>query len=104
MCALYDIGFYTYGGATTPDYNVGAMFGVVVAKQSGDINQGIIIGTVVALLMSWFDILGRGVTTVFQHGGDKALANKALPAAYNSRAPCAHAQCLGASRRAAATH
>ena len=52
ICALYDIGFYTYGGATTPDYNVGAMFGVVVAKQSGDINQGIIIGTVVALLMS----------------------------------------------------
>jgi len=80
MCALFDIGFYTYGGATTPDYNVGAMFGVVVAKQSGDITQGIVIGSVIALLMSWFDILGRGVTTVFQHGGDRALANKDIKA------------------------
>lgn len=75
-CALMALGFYTYGGATTPDYNVGAMFGVVVAVQSGDIEQGIVIGSVIALLMSWFDILGRAATTVFQHGGDKALANK----------------------------
>lgn len=78
VTALYDLGFYTYGGATVPDYNVGAMFGVVVAKQSGDVNQGILIGTVIALLMSWFDILGRAATTVFQHGGDRALARKDL--------------------------
>ena len=79
-CALMALGFYTYGGATTPDYNVGAMFGVVVAAQSGDIEQGIVIGSVIALLMSWFDILGRAATTVFQHGGDKALANKNIKA------------------------
>jgi len=79
-CALMALGFYTYGGATTPDYNVGAMFGVVVAVQSGDIEQGIVIGSVIALLMSWFDILGRAATTVFQHGGDKALANKDIKA------------------------
>jgi len=75
-CALLDIGFYTYGGATTPDYNIGAMFGTVVYKQSGSLEQGLLVATVVGLLMSWFDIFGRGVTTVFQHGGDKALANK----------------------------
>lgn len=79
-CALMALGFYTYGGATIPDYNVGAMFGVVVASQSGDVTQGIVIGSVIALLMSWFDIFGRGVTTVFQHGGDRALARKDLKA------------------------
>ncbi len=77
-CALMALGFYTYGGATIPDYNVGAMFGVVVATQTGDVTQGIVIGSIVALLMSWFDILGRASTTVFQHGGDKALANRNL--------------------------
>ena len=79
-CALMALGFYTYGGATIPDYNVGAMFGVVVASQSGDVTQGIVIGSVIALLMSWFDIFGRGVTTVFQHGGDRALARRDLKA------------------------
>jgi len=74
--ALLDIGFYTYGGATTPDYNIGAMFGTVVYKQSGSLEQGLLVATVVGLLISWFDIFGRGVTTVFQHGGDRALANK----------------------------
>ena len=80
MCALFDIGFYTYGGATTPDYNIGALFGTVVYIQSGDKTQGILIGSIIALLMSWFDILGRGVTTVFQHGGDRALASKDIKA------------------------
>lgn len=77
-CALMAMGFYTYGGATIPDYNVGAMFGVIVAQKSGDINQGIVIGSIIALLMSWFDILGRMTTTVFQHAGDKALARKSI--------------------------
>lgn len=83
-CALMALGFYTYGGATTPDYNVGAMFGVVIASQMGGsddaILQGIVIGSVIALLMSWFDILGRAATTVFQHGGDRALARKDVKA------------------------
>ena len=78
--ALLDIGFYTYGGATTPDYNIGAMFGTVVYKQSGSLEQGLLVATVVGLLISWFDIFGRGVTTVFQHGGDRALANKDIKA------------------------
>lgn len=77
-CALMALGFYTYGGATTPDYNIGAIFGVFVASQTGDVSQGIIIGSIIALLMSLFDILGRMTTTVFQHGGDRALAKKNL--------------------------
>ncbi len=77
-CALMALGFYTYGGATIPDYNVGAMFGVLIASQSGDVTQGIVIGSVIALLMSWFDILGRTATTVFQHGGDRALARRSI--------------------------
>ncbi len=79
-CALLALGFYTYGGATTPDYNVGAVFGVFVAQQTGDVEQGIVIGSVVALLMSLFDIAGRATTTVFQHGGDRALARRDLAA------------------------
>ncbi len=80
VCALMALGFYTYGGATTPDYNIGALFGVLVASKSGDVNQGIVIGSVIALLMSWFDILGRASTTVFQHAGDRALAKRNVKA------------------------
>lgn len=79
-CTLMDLGFYTYGGATTPNYIVGAIFGVVIAQRSGDITQGIVVGSIVALLMSWFDIFGRMATTVFQHAGDNALANRNIPA------------------------
>lgn len=79
-CALMGMGFYFYGGSTTPDYNVGAIFGVFVAQQSGDIEQGIIVGSVIALLMSFFDIAGRTTTTVFQHGGDRALARRDIEA------------------------
>jgi len=85
-CALMALGFYTYGGATTPDYNVGAIFAVyycaTVAKGEAPtaelIQSGIVIGSIIALLMSWFDILGRAATTVFQHVGDRALARKSL--------------------------
>jgi PTS system mannose-specific IIC component len=77
-CALMALGFYTYGGATMPDYNIGAIFGVFVAKQSGQLEQGLVVAAALALLMALFDILGRGATTVFQHGGDKALAKRNL--------------------------
>jgi PTS system mannose-specific IIC component len=77
-CSLMALGFHTYGGATIPNYQIGALFGVFIAKQSGDVQQGIVIGSIVALLMTWFDILGRGTTTVFQHGGDRALARRDL--------------------------
>lgn len=73
-CSLMSIGFYTYGGAVTPSYGLGAVFGTVVAVQSGDYNQGIVIGSIVALLGSWFDILQGMLGTVLLHGADRALA------------------------------
>lgn len=76
-CALFALGFYTYGGATIPDYNIGAIYGTLVVVKSGaTVEEGLIIATALALLMSLFDILGRATTTVFQHGGDRALAKR----------------------------
>lgn len=75
QCLLYGIGYYTYGGATTPNFTTGAMFGTVVAAQSGSLDSGLAVAVSIALLMSEMDILGRSTTTVFQHLGDKALAN-----------------------------
>ena len=37
QCLLLSVGYYTYGGATTPDYVTGSMFGVVVAKATGSL-------------------------------------------------------------------
>ena len=80
-CMLMDIGFYTYGGATVPDYHVGAIFGtLVVVKGGASLDEGLVIATALALLMSLFDILGRATTTVFQHAGDKALAKRNVAA------------------------
>jgi PTS system mannose-specific IIC component len=85
-CALMSIGFYTYGGATMPDYSIGAIFGVFVARQvlaagsdlQNAVGQALTVATAIALLLSLFDILGRGSTTIFQHGGDQALARRNL--------------------------
>ena len=71
-CLLMSIGFYTYGGATIPDYVTGSMFGTVVAKESG-YEAGLLVAVSLSLLMTQMDILGRASTTVFQHLGDKAL-------------------------------
>ncbi|MDO4941129.1 MAG: PTS sugar transporter subunit IIC, partial [Erysipelotrichaceae bacterium] len=74
-CLLMSIGFYTYGGATIPDWITGALFGTVIAvKAGGDYNVGLTTAVSLALLMSEMDILGRATTTIFQHLGDKALA------------------------------
>jgi PTS system mannose-specific IIC component len=85
ICALLGLGFYTYGGATMPDFSIGAIFGVFMAAQVGGsasleavTSQVVPIITAIALLMSLFDILGRGLTTIFQHGGDNALAKRQL--------------------------
>ena len=74
-CLLFSIGYYTYGGATIPDYVTGSMFGVVVAHSTGNVNDGLIVATTLALLMTQMDILGRSTTTVFQHLAEGALKN-----------------------------
>ena len=73
-CLLMSVGYYTYGGATIPDYITGAIFGVVVAKNTGSYDIGLTIAVTLSLLMTQMDILGRASTTVFQHLADKALA------------------------------
>lgn len=77
-CLLMSVGFYTYGGATVPDYVTGAMFGTVIAAESGDVNVGLATAASLSLLMTQMDILGRASTTVFQHLADKALANNSI--------------------------
>jgi Phosphotransferase system, mannose/fructose/N-acetylgalactosamine-specific component IIC len=77
-CLLMSIGFYTYGGATIPDYVTGAMFGTVVAKETGSYDVGLTVAVTLSLLMTQMDILGRASTTVFQHLADKALANNSI--------------------------
>lgn len=77
---LMSIGFHTYGGATIPDYITGTIFGVIVAKEGGSIEAGLVTATALGLLMSQMDILGRATTVVFQHGGDRALANRNIKA------------------------
>lgn len=73
-CTLMGVGYYTYGGATIPDYVTGAMFGTVAAVNSGNYDVGLTIAVALSLLMTQMDILGRASTTVFQHLADKALA------------------------------
>ncbi len=79
-CMLMSLGFYTYGGATIPDYNVGAIYGTILAARGTDLDSALVVATALALLMSLFDILGRATTTVFQHGGDRALARRDVKA------------------------
>lgn len=74
-CLLMSVGFYTYGGATVPDYVTGAMFGTVIAAESGSLDVGLATAASLSLLMTQMDILGRASTTVFQHLADKALAD-----------------------------
>ena len=64
---INSLGFYTYGGATIPDFITGSIFGTVVGAKAGNVDAGIVVAQGIALLMSEMDILGRASTTVFQH-------------------------------------
>ncbi len=71
---INSIGFYTFGGATIPDYITASIFGTIVGSRSGSVDAGIVVAQGIALLMTQMDVLGRATTTVFQHLGEKALA------------------------------
>ena len=71
---ISSLGFYTYGGATIPDFITGAIFGTVVGAKTGNAEAGIVVASGISLLMSQMDILGRASTTVFQHMAEAALA------------------------------
>ena len=75
---INSLGFYTYGGATIPDFITGTIFGTVVGSKAGNIDAGIVVAQGIALLMSQMDILGRATTTVFQHLAEGALAKNSI--------------------------
>jgi len=75
---INSLGFYTYGGATIPDFITGSIFGTVVGAKAGNADAGIVVAQGIALLMSEMDILGRATTTVFQHLGEGALAQNKI--------------------------
>lgn len=68
---LMSLGLWTYGGATIPDFQTGAIVGTAVGALGGGLTAGLAVAIPTALLMTQADILGRAVTTVFIHGADK---------------------------------
>ena len=80
VCTLMNLGFYNFGGATTPNYQIGAVLGVVAASKTGDYNVGLLVATALSLLCMQLNILGRTVNTFFLHRCEKALANNNIKA------------------------
>ncbi len=67
---LLSLGLWTYGGATIPDFQTGAIVGTAVGALGGGFAAGFAIALPTALLMTQLDVLGRAVTTIFIHGAD----------------------------------
>jgi PTS system mannose-specific IIC component len=67
---LLSLGLWTYGGATIPDFQTGAIVGTAIGALGGGFAAGFAIALPTALLMTQMDVLGRAVTTVFIHGAD----------------------------------
>jgi mannose PTS system EIIC component len=67
---LLSLGLWTYGGATIPDFQTGAIVGTAIGALGGGVAIGLAIALPTALLMTQMDVLGRAVTTIFIHGAD----------------------------------
>ncbi len=63
---LMALGVYTYGGATIPDFTVGAILGTFFGKEGG-FEVGISLAIPAALLLTQVDILNRFLNTTFVH-------------------------------------
>jgi mannose/fructose/N-acetylgalactosamine-specific phosphotransferase system component IIC len=73
---LIALGVYTYGGATIPDYQTGAIIGTALAATgSGAIPAqtaiGIAVGLPAALLLASLDPIGRFLPTFLIHRADR---------------------------------
>ena len=73
---LIALGVYTYGGATIPDYQTGAIIGTALAAAgTGSIPTetaiGIAVGLPAALLLASLDPIGRFLPTFLIHGADR---------------------------------
>ena len=67
---LMALGVYTYGGATVPDYTVGAILGTYFGK-GGNFELGLTLAIPAALLLTQVDILNRFLNFVFVHRADR---------------------------------
>ena len=71
---LMSLGMHTYGGATIPDFQTGAILGTAFgALGSTGGEAGLAIAIPAAMLMTQLDVLGRATTTVFIHGADNYI-------------------------------
>lgn len=68
---LMSLGMHTYGGATIPDFQTGAILGTAFGALGGSPETGLAIAIPAAMLMTQLDVLGRATTTVFIHAADK---------------------------------
>jgi len=66
---LMALGVYTYGGATIPDYTVGAILGTYFGKGAG-FEVGLTLAIPAALLLTQVDILQRFLNFVYVHRAD----------------------------------
>jgi PTS system mannose-specific IIC component len=66
---LMALGVYTYGGATIPDYTVGAILGTYFGQTLG-FEGGVALAIPAALLLTQVDILNRFLNFVFVHRAD----------------------------------
>ncbi len=66
---LMALGVYTYGGATVPDYTVGAILGTYFGRTLG-FEGGVALAIPAALLLTQVDILNRFLNFIFVHRAD----------------------------------
>lgn len=78
VCTLMNLGFYNFGGSTTPNYEIGAILGVVAANKTGDYNVGLLVATALGLLVMQLNILGRTINTYFLHRAEGALKENSV--------------------------
>jgi mannose/fructose/N-acetylgalactosamine-specific phosphotransferase system component IID/mannose/fructose/N-acetylgalactosamine-specific phosphotransferase system component IIC len=77
---LAALGVYTYGGATIPDYQTGAIVGTALAAgAAGEVSAqaaiGIGVGLPAAILLAALDPVGKMVTTALVHRADGYAAD-----------------------------
>ncbi len=66
---LMALGVYTYGGATIPDFTVGAILGTYFGRDAG-FEVGISLAIPAALLLTQVDVLNRFLNFIFVHRAD----------------------------------
>ncbi len=71
---LMTLGVGAYGGASVPDYTMGAIIGTAVAVLTGKgMDYGLTVAIPVSLLMMQLDILVRTISVWFAHKAEKCV-------------------------------